>query len=447
MAPTLLLCTVGGSHQPIVSAIDALQPDFVCFVCSGKDPGTGKAGSDTQITGSGHIIKAHFDDEKPTLPNIPTQTGLANEAFEVRLTLADDLDNVYRVCRAALLELRERHPAARLIADYTGGTKTMTAGLVAAALEIEGVELQIVTGNRVDLVKVRDGMQSVAEASADALRLQRAMSPYLLGWKHYAYAEAAAGIDDLPKPKGVLLKDYHRARDLSAAFAAWDRFDHAAAKQGLQNYAPTLPEAWREYLGVLTRLNTGPAERREAAQLIDLCLNAQRRAAQSRYDDAVARVYRVVEWTAQWLLRSRCGVDTGDLPEGFAPPGMELTPNRDGKRQAGLFLAWQLVQAKTGGPAAAFFDAEQQHLLDHLKTRNHSILAHGITPITRTQWQHLQQWLNQAFLPMLLAETKDQGINRLPPQLPRVYASGREAAAPAGGSAGLATGGNVQAPA
>jgi CRISPR-associated protein (TIGR02710 family) len=423
MPQTLLLCTVGGAHQPIVSAIQELKPDFVCFICTGKDPGTGKPGSDGQILGTGSVIKARFNDDKPTLPNIPAQTGLAEAAYEVRLTPADDLDAVYRDCRSALLELQQRHPTARLIADYTGGTKTMSAGLVAAALEIEGVELQVVTGNRVDLVKVRDGMQSVAEANADALRLQQALSPFLAGWKHYAYAEAKEGIAGLPKPKGPLLAEYHRARDLSAAFAAWDRFDHATARDTLQGYAATLPEDWHGYWGALALLTHGQAAKREAAQLLDLCLNARRRAAQGRYDDAVARVYRVIEWTAQWLLKTRCGVDTGNLPEGFAPPAMELAPNRDGQRQAGLYQAWQLVQARTEGTAAAFFGEENKRLLGHLITRNNSILAHGTTPIAQAEWRKLQDWLDQAFLPMLLEEVRGQGINALPPQLPQAYAA------------------------
>jgi CRISPR-associated protein (TIGR02710 family) len=421
MLKKLLFCTVGGSHQPIVSAIEELRPDFVSFICTGKDPGTGKPGSDVQILAKGNIIKANFTDEKPTLPSIPAQAGLAEGAFEVLLTLVDDLDDVYRVCRSALSALKERHPEARLIADYTGGTKTMSAGLVAAALEIERVELQIVTGNRVDLVKVRDGMQSVAESNADRLRLHRAMSPYLRGWRHYAYAEAAEGIRRLPKPKGPLLAEYSRARDLSEAFAAWDRFDHAAAKRLLQGYASTLPGDWRRHLAVLAYLESSRPVQRTAAQLFDPCRNAERRAAQGRYDDAVARAYRAIEWTAQWLLKARCGVDTGDLPADFAPPGTELAPNRDGQRQAGLFLAWQLVQAKTDGPAAAFFGDEGKRLLDHIKTRNHSILAHGFAPIAQAEWQKLQDWLAQAFLPMLLEEAKSQGINALPPQLPQAY--------------------------
>ena len=77
----ILLCTVGGSHQPIVTAIRESRPDHVCFICSGKDPGTGRAGSDVQVLGKGNIIKAKQEDPSPSLPNIPTQwPGLAGRA-------------------------------------------------------------------------------------------------------------------------------------------------------------------------------------------------------------------------------------------------------------------------------------------------------------------------------------------------------------------------------
>lgn len=54
---TLLICTVGGGHQPIIKAIEESQPDFVSFICTGPDPETEQAGSEKQITGKGLVIK------------------------------------------------------------------------------------------------------------------------------------------------------------------------------------------------------------------------------------------------------------------------------------------------------------------------------------------------------------------------------------------------------
>ncbi|MCZ7627155.1 MAG: hypothetical protein M5R38_16555 [Candidatus Methylomirabilis sp.] len=187
---TVLICTVGGSHQPIVTAISATRPRFVCFICTGRDPGTGQPGSEIQITGKGNVIKANKCDNGPSLPNIPTQTGLTDDQFDVCIVPSDDLDAAYGAINTALGTLKHRFPDAVHVADYTGGTKTMTAALVMAALETEDIELRLVTGARADLIKVCDGTESSMVASAEQLRLRRAMAPYLGAWSRYAYGEA-----------------------------------------------------------------------------------------------------------------------------------------------------------------------------------------------------------------------------------------------------------------
>ena len=95
ISPTILICTVGGSHEPILTAIRQTAPNFVCFICSGKDPATGRAGSDVQILGKGSIIKKSFTDTKPTLPNVPTQASLRDDQYEVVEVLADDLEQAF----------------------------------------------------------------------------------------------------------------------------------------------------------------------------------------------------------------------------------------------------------------------------------------------------------------------------------------------------------------
>ena len=175
---TLLICTVGGSHQPIVTAIKDQNPDFVLFVCTDKDPATGRPGSNSQISGAGNCIKASVQDDKPSLPNIPAQTGLTPEQYEICTTLSDDLDRIYADCTQALAKVLRRFPDAVIIADYTGGTKSMSAGLIMAALEYQGIELQLVTGSRADLIKVHDGSQYAAFANIDQIRFERQIAPY-----------------------------------------------------------------------------------------------------------------------------------------------------------------------------------------------------------------------------------------------------------------------------
>lgn len=129
----------------------------------------------------------------------------------------------------------------------------------------------------------------------------------------------------------------------------------------------------------------------------------------------------LVGWTAQWLLKIHCGLDTSDVKETEIPEGIKLTQNQQNQWQAGLFNAWQLVRLKTQGAAAQFIQREENRLLDHLKIRNHSILAHGFEPVKQSDWQTLQIWMKQRFMPMLLAEGKRVGLKEIPMQLPSKY--------------------------
>lgn len=405
----VLICTIGGSHQPVLKAIEKVQPAFVCFICTDRDPETGKAGSETRITGRGNVI-AEKTGASPSLPNIPALAGLSVDQFQICTVPADDIDVSFTAIRAAMLELRSRFPGAQIIADYTGGTKSMTAALVIAALENDDIDLQLVTGARSDLNEVAHQTEYAISANIDTIRLERAMWPYLEAWRRYAYDEAGAGLARIPVPSNTELRArLNLARNLSNAFAAWDRFDHKQALMNLQPYRSRIGSKLGLHLKALEMLIKEDDKRREPLQLYDLWLNAQRRAAQGRYDDAVARVYRLIEWTAQWQLRIHAGLDTADIPEDQIPADMKLARNRQGRYQAGLFQAWMLLSRLLDNPAAEFFKNHENELLNNLLVRNQSILSHGYCPIAQVEWKPVHDWMVSIFLPMLRESIRADG--------------------------------------
>lgn len=419
MGATVLLCTVGGSHAPILTALRETQADYVCFFCTGDDPVNGAPGSRSQIEGEGRpVVRRRPDGSVENLPNIPTQAGLIDGSFEVREVPADDLDRAVCTMLDAIADLGQKFPDAAMTADYTGGTKTMTAALVIAALETERVALRLVTGPRRDLVTVRDGSQSSFEVRVEGIRLRRSMAPLLGAWRRFAYGEAADGLAALPTPKAPdLREELDIARDLSRAFDAWDRFDHAAALAACDPHRERLSLTMAGSLAFLDTLASSGAAAGEPARLWDLWLNALRRGTQRRYDDAVARLYRLIEWTAQWVLAGK-GIDTSDLrPEQLAP-GMVLVTGRDGKHQVGLYAAWELVLHHVGGPAGAFALRERGRVLEHTLVRNGSILAHGGTPVNQRAWEAFSGWVAEALLPVLREEGAKSGLPREPVQLP-----------------------------
>ena len=422
MSNQILLCTVGGSHQPILKAVESISPAFVCFFCTDKDPESGRPGSLVQVTGKGNVIKASPRDEKPTLPNIPSLAGLEDDGFEARTVPADDLDGAWIAMRDAVTVLADRFPGARFIADYTGGTKTMTVALVLAALDRQDVELQLVAGARPNLVQVEDGTEQAMTASVARLRLDRAMAPYLGAWRRFAYREAADGLDGIR----IAANDPDRARlglarAFSRALALWDDFDHAGALALIDVYAgriardhPTMLPALR----LLASTREGQREQRVPALLFDLWRNAERRAAQGRFDDAVARWYRLMEWTAQWQIRVALDTDTADFPRELLPPDAEVTPARDGRIKIGLWMAWQVVGHHLSGTARDLVVRHGPALRDLLDLRNGSILAHGFRPIGTEDWQKVRSFTEERFLPVLRNLARDAGLRSEPQQLP-----------------------------
>ena len=422
MSTTILVCTVGGAHQPIIKAIKSTSPRYVCFFCTDRDPETGRPGSIVQVTGKGNVIKGDHCDLKPTLPNIPTQTRLDAERFEAQKIPADDLDEAYLAMRKAITKLSRQFPGVQFIADYTGGTKTMTAALVCAALERDDVELQLVAGARPDLVRVRDGTERAMAASVARLRLDRAMAPYLGAWRRFAYHEAAEGLGSIRIAAGN--PDLERlgfATSLSRALARWDDFDHGGALALIDTYAGRVASRFPQMLPtlrLLAKANENDA-RREPARLFDLWLNAERRAKQGRFDDAVARWYRLMEWTSQWQLRINLGVKTtADFPRDKLPPNLHVAPASDGNIKLGLMNAWQTVNYHLSGPAKVFIDKHEKRLRGLLELRNNSILAHGFEPVKETDWQELRLWTKESFLPVLRDLATKAGLKNEPQQLP-----------------------------
>lgn len=259
-------------------------------------------------------------------------------------------------------------------------------------------------------------------ASVQATRLYRRIDEAVSLWEHYAYAyaEVADALKKIPMPReSDKRSQLQRARDLSDAFAAWDRFDHATAESILISYRPVLGQVMGPMFGILGFLNKQLPER-EPLQLFDLYRNAQRRAAGKRYDDAIARLYRLLEWSAQWLLRKFANIETKDVPEEKIPSDIMLSKDQSGCYQAGLSKAWELAAHHCGEVVEQFWLAEKQTMLNHLQARNHSILAHGFDPLSEQDWYDFHSWIETKLLPLLLViinNDKQYRIKGLTPQL------------------------------
>ncbi|MBW8269023.1 TIGR02710 family CRISPR-associated CARF protein [Caldovatus aquaticus] len=412
----VLIASVGGSPNPIASAIAAKRPEHVIFLAteaSGAQPGSAEQ-----------------------IPDILTKAQRPQQPHEILIVPPDEPEAIFLALRERLERLRAEQPRAQLLFDYTGGTKTMTGALFQAAIATPGAQVQFMLGRRENLDRVKDGTERPVRIATDWLIAERTEARLREAWSTHDYATAAAGFAQLADDLGADEKAPPEARarlaDLAAvsrAFDLWDRFRHAEAAADLRALA-----ARRPALGPFAEQAQACA-RSMPARLLDLWRNAERCAARGRYDDAVARLYRLTEWIAQWWLAHRHKIDPDKVdwsritPQEVARAGLGEQAGK--KTLSGLMQAWKLIAAKEPeGPVARFLAARFPHrdpektgeglLRDVLDLRNRSILAHGERPLGEGEWEKWRAFADrmreQVLVPLLRAAGENAS---LPPQLPQ----------------------------
>jgi CRISPR-associated protein (TIGR02710 family) len=427
---TILFVTVGGSPQPIVTAIETLKPDRVIFICS-----TGDQGSKSQVVGTGTPCEIRKGSEVvDRLPNIPTQTNLGSKFQPTTdLVVLDNLDNLedcYQKIVAKIQEIRRNFPTSIIKADYTGGTKTMTASLAIAAIHYR-VELYLTTGNRVDLIRVEQGEMTDQVQIAPVL-VQQAIDHYLpVFLQQYNYPGAITQLNELPSI-GAIASGQKRAiqvlKDICQGFEAWDRFDHNTAKSLLKNYRqyPAIESRFvflQKVIDSRKEIDENGAIResdeRHGYEIVqDLMLNAERRATQDRYDDAVGRLYRALELLAQVRLWQKYRIRTSNLDISKLPVGIrnEYSNSDD----LGLFNSYKLLAKLQSEPIGQLYQQHRDNIKKVLNKRNNSLFAHGFRPITEIDYTEIQKPIGK-FINMSIAAVASGRVLILPAQFPTEF--------------------------
>jgi CRISPR-associated protein (TIGR02710 family) len=205
-------------------------------------------------------------------------------------------------------------------------------------------------------------------------------------------------------------------RLLVNGYEAWERFQHAASltclEKGMaelqklinvraEGFLAPLTENVRGNLEFLRLLKT---ERRDSQELhllllSDLLANAKRRIEEGKFDDATARLYRLVEMIGQIEIERCCQAKTDNFPEEKIPEALrqEFTQRyrskRDGQIKLGMEATYQVLHAYGNEIGQRFF--QDRGRFDRLQqARNRSLLAHGITPIEETRARELLDFVS-----------------------------------------------------
>jgi len=430
-----LVITVGGSDEPIVTSIETSKPDFVYFLCSGDSeyaPGSyqtvDREGDPCGVT----VICSHCG--KPSgekRDSIVCQAELEKSSYKIlKINCFDEFDKCYMQSVEVFNEIRANNPDAIIIADYTGGTKSMSAGLASAAVDDGQVDICIVTGPRRNLHKISQ-THSARLIGVNNVLVSKKLATINDFWKDFEYQACITLINDLLISRQldpVITKRLEKIKELCTGFELWDCFDHDKAYTYLNNFKTDLNDQIK-FLGqiksvqknwpgngdgtdILARLaSLGKMSRNERSRIfnfapvIDLCLNAMRRANRGRYDDAVARIYRALEMFAQInLLRWEQPLYTSRLNLEQLPNG--LKNKYGGNRRAssrnleiGLRQAYCLL-ADLNTPAGKVFIKHDKKIRQLLEKRNYSIMAHGIVPIAKDDFnksfRHFKDFIEEA---------------------------------------------------
>lgn len=406
-APIALIVTVGGSPNPVISAIRSRKARVVWFVVS--DGANGQASSAGETAG---IVAA-----------IGWTVESANHAVP-----SDDADAAMKRCAELLRDLRRAKPDHDIVVDYTGGTKSMAGGLMWAGLEA-GVTVQFMEGLRSDLNRVEDGSERPRVMTADTLITARTLDRVAALFEKRDYAAALAVAADLKRlSRGPIARLAGHWQELCAILDHWDRFHHKeAARRAESAHDLGSPAAdVLERLGLIEPLRklaaTRDSSRPSWLHCADLWLNAQRSAERGRTDDAVARLYRLTEATVQAQLWHRHQipnpVPTDCVPVDLAN-GVRRVRGRDGSRSydglgLGLVGSLRFLQRLDSNDRLAKAVMDGDHLDGSwIEARNNSILAHGFQPLGENDWKTASKWVETRLRPFW-KEVE-------PPQFPTIF--------------------------
>ncbi len=308
----IAVISVGGTTEPVVTSILTHQPDFVCFFASQQSLDT---------IGE---IKRQIKEQ-----------GLSIEDYKV---VCDDVNDLVH-CYQKAVECTERLCASRcdqssVVVDYTGGTKTMTAALTLATVA-HGYSFSYVGGEK----RTKNGL-GVVISGHEVVRT--GVSP----WQIFAVEEKKrialfiatfqyeAAIATMRQTLGNLQTGesevWSGIAETLEGFLAWDNFDHKTAVKrlssgihklglcerfGLEKPVGEYLQKTRDNFAILNKMNdeTTFFAKMHPVFVGDLVANAGRRAQQSKYDDAVARLYRALEMIGQIAFTEQTGCYTNDV--------------------------------------------------------------------------------------------------------------------------------------
>ena len=366
---TALLMTVGTGiggqvatedlAHAILFSIDNSNPDIVIFFGSEKSKKTVESVKEQYLN--------EFEEEF--------------DYFEfIHLEQIDDFKIYFEAFKRKIQEL----DGYKIIIDYTSGTKTMTMSAAFASM-LYRKNLYFVGGEREDGVVIR-GTEKIISQNLYPIYDDLMISKIKELFNTNRFDAGKSLLEDITKAK----KDTYA--NLFDAYYYFDNVDYNKANKYFitKEFIAEWPELKKQFslnAKALYHLNKEDSAMRPFYILGSLINNARRRAEETKYDDAIARLYRSLELIAQIKL-NEYGIDTSDVELDILNKHgveQEFKPDFSGKIKLSLVQDYELLN-NLGDDLGEFYIKNKYEFLATISSRNNSILAHGLNSQTEKQY-------------------------------------------------------------
>jgi len=311
-------------------------------------------------------------------------------------------DDFEKVVKQVDILLQNLDPKDTVI-DFTAGTKAMSAGATIAGINARVGTLVYVSGERNSQGTVISGTERPVSIEPNRVYTDMLFERAIEFFNKYQYEACKKTIIEI---SGLTAEPTVQSKSdvlnqLAEAYKQWDRFSLNDAFKILKDIKnENLLKVW-EISSQVERNKTVLSREIDnifcIERISDLLENARRRASEDKYDDAVARLYRAIEYLGQFRL-NELGLYKKDIKENAEPKDLNIEKldinlqkkyeacreSKTGKLKLGLFKTYELLDDLKDPLGQKFredYDLKESRVKRLMGMRNDSILAHGFVPI------------------------------------------------------------------
>ncbi len=365
----------------------------------------------------------------------------------VVLDSPENLNSNFDICKKAIhsLLVERGYNTSEIVVDITSGTKIMSATIAAVAILYRLYGVIYVGGKRDDRGIVIKGTEKPEIVKPDRILLRNDLERVKDYFQIYQYEASRRIVERLLSKSWFILEDEenHLLQDIKEileGFMSWERFDHKNALAHFRQVKTLSVETQKKHLDdIMTERNrinarlaslsnsAGESQVKDKEKkkiphsaniptihlILDVFHNATRRSNEGNFDDAVARLYRCLEMLEQHLLFIEHNLLTSEInldelknkisPDYF----QQLCDKKDDDKQrteVGLVEGFEILSyLSEKHPVSIQYLAKKDVLKKCLSYRNHSILAHGTNPITRQEYESMEQ-VTKDFIELIISD-------------------------------------------